>query len=76
MHAHSRADHDDFGGLQRDLGATAMRVSRRHIMRDGYQLELATVTGSVATGFAAALTVAIQFLNGRREPARRRRTIC
>lgn len=45
MTAHSHADHDDFGGLQRDLAATAMRVSRRNIMRALGLIGSATLVG-------------------------------
>jgi protocatechuate 3,4-dioxygenase beta subunit len=33
MSTHHDADHNDFGGLQRDLAATATLVSRRNVMR-------------------------------------------
>jgi protocatechuate 3,4-dioxygenase beta subunit len=45
MNSHSRADHDDFGGLHRDLAATAMRVSRRNVMRALGLIGSATLVG-------------------------------
>ena len=58
-HGHNgQDDHDDFGGLHRDLGAQVTLASD-NVFRDGSSLELATITRSVASGFTAALTIAV-----------------
>jgi hypothetical protein len=41
-------DHDDFGGLH------------RNVFSDGSALELATITGDMTSGLTASLTIAIQ----------------
>ena len=70
-HQLSNEDHDDFGGLHRDLCATGAAMDRKGVavaraqvtlaavFRDGASLELATVTGSVSGGLTAALTIAV-----------------
>ncbi len=76
----SHQDHDDFGGLHRDLLATGAAMDRRGLFRmaaqlgaglgafslasdnvfsDGSSLELATITGNLAAGLTATLTVGV-----------------